>query len=154
MSRKTSSLNIRINSDLKQKIVQEAQQLGMTVTEYVEFVLSETNSVDSVLSDSFMSKIGSMIEKNPTLEEIKNFSLQNHKINNEVLHKIGTSNKNAIILKDEVLEQKLIELLDIMKHEEIRYEKDGKSFIGDAKTPNDVLSMIIHNYHSLIVNKS
>ncbi len=40
-----------------------------------------------------------------------------------------------------------------MKEEEIRYEKDGESLLGDAEKTNDVLDIIINNYHSQIINK-
>lgn len=152
MNKKTSSLNVRISSELKQRIVQEAQKLGMTVTEYVEFILNKTSNIEteSLLSDSFMDKLGSVWENNSVLAEIKELSNQNLQRNGEVLKNIGVTQEAQINLKDVDLRHKLNELLEIMKHEKIRYEKDGESFIGHAKTPNDVLSMIIHNYHSLI----
>ena len=155
MSKKTSSLNVRISSDLKQKIVQETQKLGMTVTEYVEYILSQTNNIDSesVLSDNFMSRLGSILENNSVLGEIKELSNQNQQVNREILKAIETPKDGQIILTDEALEQKLLDLLNIMKDEEIRYEKDGESLLGDAETTNDVLGIIINNYHSQIINK-
>lgn len=155
MSGKTSNLNIRINSELKQKIVNEAQKLGMTLTEFVEFRLNELDMENSggAFSENILKGIESAIQRNTILTEIKSVTGQNLQNSIKILNSIRVPDNEGTVKLDEDIEQKLNDLLEIMKHDIVRYQKDGVSLEGDAKTPSDVLNMIVHNYHSLIVNE-
>lgn len=100
------------------------------------------------IQDDVVYVIHNTIGKNVNIENYEDFM-----INREILKAIEASKDEQIILADDGLEQKLFDLLNIMKDEDIRYEKDGESHTGEAETTNDVLGIIINNYHSQIINK-
>jgi len=151
MSNKKSSLSVRINSELKQRLVQEAQALEMPLTEYVEYILNGQKESEALPLAKFNDNTELLIEINKTANSVLSQ-------NNEILKRLSTETTTQVIESsepglqlNEVIERKLSDLLDEMQMEDIKYLKDGEELYAEPKNTQDVLEVIVHNYHSLIL---
>lgn len=153
-----STLSVRISSELKQKLVHEAQKLDMTITDLVEFKLngSAEKGSEPIINNNSLNEIKTLLENSPALKENEGLKDILHHIirkNDEILKNINGSTDGGTVILDEAIKQKLLGILEIMKMEDVRYQKGEETFIASPKTVDEVLNIIIHNYHSLIVNE-
>ncbi len=151
MTTAKEGVSIRINSELKQKLVKEAKSLGIHLTDLLEYAILDKEGK----SDSPIAKINAQSE---LLQDTNSIVRNLVKQNNEILNRIQTvksSNKvqEPIIKHDDEVEQKLSELLERIGEDGVRYWKDGEEQFAEPKTTVEVLNLIVHNYHSLIFNQ-
>ncbi|NPD48017.1 hypothetical protein [Lentimicrobium sp. S6] len=149
MSDKKSNLNVRINSDLKQKIVDEAKTLGMSLTDYVEYILNgEKGSSKTPLAKSNNNE--------ELLKEIKVIVNKTFLASSEITNKIRSIQNVAPVQKTNFnpdIDLKLSQLLDELEREEVKYLKDGEEQLLQPKTLDDLINIIVNDYHSLIFNQ-
>ena len=149
MSDKKSNLNVRINSELKQKIVDEAKALGMSLTDYVEYILNgEKGSSKTPLAKSNNNE--------ELLKEIKVIVNKTFLASSEITNKIRSIQNVAPVQKTNFnpdIDLKLSQLLDELEREEVKYLKDGEEQLLQPKTLDDLINIIVNDYHSLIFNQ-
>ena len=151
------SVSIRLSTKLNQKVVSDAKSLGISRTEVIEQILNGYYDNESVpiVQNGSLDEIKTLIENNAALKdikELKNISNLLLQKNREIFNKIEIPKVEGTIQLDNPLYQKLLGIHHIMKEEDVRYEKDDEIFIAKPETVDEVLDIIIHNYHSLIVN--